>query len=489
MARGVAAFATGLLQGGLGGYQLARGWRRQDERDARELEKSDIEIANLNREAEAAKAKSAEQSALAQMLKTGEVPGHDPYAPVLVDGGDMSSSAIAKGIQKAPVYDVTARPTDGTALPATPARPAEEADYRRQAAVLSAYGGDTNTAIAYQQQVQQAEYDKADTQRAMAIAQDPTGKDASQLLQLLSKTEMPGIKTERDPATGVYFLTTSDSAGKPKKIELTGPNLMQLSIAHDRLMRGDPRALEAIAAIDSGLAAQTAAGYKMQVELAKLNTDAAKAASDIGSTAIQSGIRADQNIRDSDEHEAKMADRESRGAETQEQREALARVAQEQGASQAVVDAVRKGAMAVPGVGGDDNAPAKVKLARELFAAGVAPSMDAALERAMQLDNASPAMVYQKVLTSLMTDPLMPKSYADAHKIAVQIRDAYEADLGRDRQGGQPSESGQAGANQPVEPNPAQIRLLRKRKDNPKAIRDFEAMFGPGSAKQYLQGK
>lgn len=421
MSKFALSFSTGLLQGGLNGYQMRRNFDRQDKLDAQRAKEDELRLAALQRQDTRDKATDAALSDYQDMQKTGKVVDSntsgfsDASAGMLASQGGQQAVDSAASSANLEAVRMGMQPTNttsvGTSQPTVTMRDATQADRMGALARIAGAKGDYATMGTLDQKAADQKLAKQDLDYGAKIVSDPNGKEAQELIGLMGKQQIGGINVRTDPKTGLSFVDMTGSDGQPKTVELSGTNLMSLAVAKRKLERGDVSGLQDLAAIDKGIAAAAVASWKVRGEVARLNNDAVGKGATITNQAIRTGLAINKDGREASEAARAAAD-------TQAQREAGAAAAKAAGWSEAQVEAVRAGAIRPPGALKDGNAPSEVKLAEALMASGLAKNQADALKMAMQSKAKSPEAVRQDVFGKALA-----ANFGDAKK-AQEATDA-----------------------------------------------------------------
>lgn len=301
-------FATGLLQGGLKGYQLSRAWKEDDEAQAMKKEKHGLEMDKLRSEASRAKQEDAARQSYLEMQQTGKKPDLSPY------GGQEPGAGHAVQMVDA-----------------------SESDKKGQLAALATIQGHYGTAAQLDEQARLSRMQQQAADYARQVTDNPDGKEAQELLGWLGGSNLQGISLSKDPKTGISYIDVAAAGGgQPERVPLDRANMGKLAMAQYKWRNGDASALEDIVGMNRSLGAQAVANMQAMTAQAKFNNSAAKTQSDIIKDAMQTQLADRRQMWD----EAKF--KMDRG-DALEQRRLTALVAQEQGATPAQIAAIRAG--------------------------------------------------------------------------------------------------------------------------------------------------
>ena len=301
-------FATGLLQGGLKGYQLSRAWKEDDEAQAMKKEKHGLEMDKLRSEASRAKQEDAARQSYLEMQQTGKKPDLSPY------GGQEPGAGHAVQMVDA-----------------------SESDKKGQLAALATIQGHYGAAAQLDEQAKLSRMQQQAADYARQVTDNPDGKEAQELLGWLGNSNLQGISLSKDPKTGISYLDVAGTGGgQSQRVPLDNANMGKLAMAGYKWRNGDASGLEDIVSINKGLGAQAVANMQAMAAQAKFNNSAAKTQADIIKDAMQTQLAERRQLWD----EAKFG--MERG-DTLEQRRLMAQVAQEQGATPAQIAAIRAG--------------------------------------------------------------------------------------------------------------------------------------------------
>lgn len=377
MSSGVTAFLTGLMSGGMQGYELRRKWDQEKEERQQKQEKHSLEVGKLRREAEIAKeyddlaqrmAPGGQGNALAPAQASDAVAAPASTAPVSMPqvqarpldapaapeaGGWMPPGLQPSGAQTHPVQDAisrlqeqsrqaksaqaqatapaTAAPAASAAAPAAASAPAappgvaglgmpgglsaatpaigqpgdgfehghiinsimKPSEYNQQLGALALRTGNFSQAGALFEKAEQQRNAREDMDFGLRVLRNQDGEDAKGLMAFVSQQSVPGVKAVQDEKTGVTFLQVVNEQGGVDSMPLTGNNLLHMAIAVRKLQRGDPSALEDLAAVNKGLAAAVAASYTAQQSLAEANNKARKQQYEMEQAALSGQLFAD----------------------------------------------------------------------------------------------------------------------------------------------------------------------------------------------------
>ena len=238
----------------------------------------------------------------------------------------------------------------------------QDENFMNALGALAVLKGDINTAAALRGKAQQEQWDAEDAAVAARMMNDPDGEEMQALMGGILSSALPGVRARRDDKTGATSVYVTDEDGT-HEVPLKGQTLMNAIRAKQMLDRGQyGQAVQHLAAIDKTLAERAAQTIQtnlqnlkmaqmqqsMGIADAKLALAQQSAARDAGLDALRA-----QQMRQSMAHSAGrygMAQQEfaARMDDRQRQTEALAALAQSEGASPEYLAYIRAGGKYTP---------------------------------------------------------------------------------------------------------------------------------------------
>ena len=401
MSKFATSFAAGLLSGGMNEWIRQKGEKRQDARDAREQENHDYQKEQRQRERDKNAAVDAAMEEHAGLLRTGEV----------VEMPKMSSE-MGPPPEAAP-------DGAGMALQMPTTRKATLADRLGSEMKIAQASRDMTSFARLGRERQQAVDSEGDLTFARVVMENPTGDEAKKLMRTIYK-KTDAFSMRQDPKTGLTTVDVFSPSGDfERSVQLSPAQLGQLAVVQRKLDRGDPGALDELAAIDKGMAAAAAAEWQTKLAMVKTNNEAVKAGATIADNQQRLWLAKNADARAAEKAALERGD----AARERSEREAKANAStalfrqENPDATPEKIEAVRTGVIpAVPTT--DSNAPAEVKLASAYVLAGLAKDMAGGLKMATQSKDYSPekvrADIFGKALTANFGDAKKAQEAADA---------------------------------------------------------------------------